>query len=75
MLKKNLRCLQFDGMEIKKQNDEEFYLVVEVAKKLRVSNMTIYRYIKTGKLSAYKFGKEFRISKSEYEYFINKSKV
>ena len=29
----------------------EFYLVEELAEKLRVSNMTIYRYIKAGKIA------------------------
>ena len=46
---------------IKQEN--EFYLVEELGKKLRVSNMTIYRYIKAGKVQAYKIGKEFRIDK------------
>ena len=51
---------------------KEFYLVEELAKKLRVSNMTIYRYIKAGKLKAYKIGKEFRIKKKEFNNFIAK---
>lgn len=52
---------------------KELYLVEELAKKLRVSNMTIYRYIKTGKLKAYKIGKEFRIDREEFNNFLNKS--
>jgi len=54
---------------------KEFYLVEELAKKLRVSNMTIYRYIKAGKLKAYKIGKEFRIDKEEFNNFLNKVKT
>ena len=54
---------------------KEFYLVEELAKKLRVSNMTIYRYIKAGKLKAYKIGKEFRIDKEEFNKFLNKVKT
>ncbi|MBT4153369.1 MAG: helix-turn-helix domain-containing protein [Candidatus Magasanikbacteria bacterium] len=50
--------------------EKEFYLVEELAEKLRVSNMTIYRYIKAGKLQAHKIGKEFRISKSEFSQFL-----
>jgi len=53
----------------------EFYLVEELAKKLRISNMTIYRYIKAGKLKAYKIGKEFRIDKDEFNKFLNKVKT
>ncbi len=56
-------------------NQKEFYLVEELAEKLRVSNMTIYRYIKKGKVKAYKIGKEFRIDKKEFEKFLNKAKI
>lgn len=55
-----------------KNEEKEFYLVEELAEKLRVSEMTIYRYIKAGKLSAHKIGKEFRIEKSEFESFLQK---
>lgn len=54
------------------QEQKEFYLVEELAEKLRVSNMTIYRYIKESKLQAHKIGKEFRISKEDYNNFLNK---
>ncbi|HUX36195.1 MAG TPA: helix-turn-helix domain-containing protein [Candidatus Paceibacterota bacterium] len=54
---------------------KEFYLVEELAEKLRLSNMTIYRYIKAGKVKAYKFGKEFRIDRVEFEKFLNKTKT
>lgn len=53
---------------------KEFYLVEELADALRVSNMTIYRYIKAGKISAYKFGKEFRIIKKDYDSFLANAK-
>lgn len=56
-------------------NEKEFYLVEELAEKLRVSTMTIYRYIKAGKVKAYKIGKEFRIGKSEFNKFLNKTKT
>lgn len=49
---------------------KEFYTAEELAQKLRVNIMTIYRYIKAGKLNAYKIGKEFRIEKSAYEKFL-----
>lgn len=53
----------------------DFYLVHELADKLRVSKMTIYRYIKAGKLQAFKTGKEFRIAKSEFDKFMNNHKT
>lgn len=54
---------------------EEFYLVEELANALRVSHMTIYRYIKAGKVKAYKIGKEFRIDKKEFQSFLDKVKT
>ena len=36
--------------------------------------MTIYRYIKAGKLKVYKIGKEFRIDGNEFDNFLNKTK-
>ena len=59
--------------ELKKEN--RFFLVEELAAALRVSNMTIYRYIKKGKISAYKIGKEFRIGKDEFDAFLRKVKT
>jgi len=52
--------------------NHDFYLVDELADKLRVNRMTIYRYIKAGKLVAYKFGKEFRIKKEDYLSFLKR---
>ena len=57
------------------KEEKKFYLVEELAKKLRVSNMTIYRYIKKGRVKAYKIGKEFRIDKGEFDKFLNKVKT
>jgi len=54
---------------------QEYYIAKELADKLRVNIMTIYRYIKAGKLKAYKIGKEFRIKKEEFELFLDKTKT
>jgi len=54
---------------------KEFYTTQELADKLRVNIMTIYRYIKAGKVKAYKIGKEFRIDKEEFNKFLNKVKT
>lgn len=59
----------------KAQKEQEFYLVSELADSLQVSHMTIYRYIKAGKIRAYKIGKEFRIGKREFNNFLNKVKT
>lgn len=54
---------------------QKFYNAKELADILGVNIMTIYRYIKAGKLRAYKIGKEFRIGKKEFNNFLNKVKT
>ncbi|MEW6617363.1 MAG: helix-turn-helix domain-containing protein [Patescibacteria group bacterium] len=55
--------------------EKQFYTAKNLAEKLEVNIMTIYRYIKAKKLKAYKIGKEFRIDKVEFEEFLNKTKT
>lgn len=54
---------------------KEFMTAQETADILKVNIMTIYRYIKAGKIKAYKIGKEFRVEKKEFEEFLNKVKT
>jgi len=54
---------------------QEYYTAKELAEKLRVNIMTIYRYIKAGRLKAYKMSKEFRIDKKEFNKFLDKVKT
>lgn len=55
--------------------DKPFYKAEELADKLEVNIMTIYRYIKAGRLQAYKIGKEFRIDKEEFNRFLKSVKT
>lgn len=55
--------------------DKEFYTAQDLADKLGVNIMTIYRYIKAGKLKAYKIGKEFRIDRGELQRFMDSVKT
>jgi putative molybdopterin biosynthesis protein len=57
------------------ENKKQFYTAQELAKLLGFNIMTIYRYIKAGKLTAYKIGKEFRIDEKEFNNFLNKMKT
>lgn len=57
------------------KQEKEFYTAKELANKLSVNVMTIYRYIGAGKLKAYKIGKEFRIEKNEFDGFLNTVKT
>lgn len=52
---------------------KEFYTAQDLAGKLGVNIMTIYRYINAGKLKAYKLGKEFRIDKVEFDAFLKRA--
>jgi len=52
--------------------EKEFYKAEDLAEKLDVNIMTIYRYIKAGKLKAYKIGKEYRIDKVEFNNFLSR---
>ena len=52
--------------------EKEFYTAQELANKLELNIMTIYRYIDAKKLKAYKIGKEYRIDKIEFEAFLKR---
>ena len=56
----------------KMSNENHFHLMTttEAAKLLRVSKLTIYRWIKAGKLPASKLGRNIRINKAELKSFI-----
>ena len=52
---------------------KDFYTAKELADKLGLNIMTIYRYIDKKKLKAYKIGKEFRIERSDFETFLKRT--
>ena len=52
---------------------DEFYTIEEVAKMLKVAYLTVYRWIRAGKLTAVKAGKQYRISKVNLNNFLEKS--
>ena len=45
-------------------SDVRFLTVAEVAEMMRVSNMTVYRLVQSGKLPAVRFGRSYRIPES-----------
>ena len=45
--------------------------VAEVAGTMRVSNMTVYRLIKTGELAAIRVGKNYRVRESGVERYLS----
>ena len=54
---------------------QNFLTVQDVSDLLRLSVLTIYKYIKEGQLEAMEFGGHYRISSASLENFINNHKV
>jgi excisionase family DNA binding protein len=52
------------------QATSTFVTVGEVARQLRVSNMTVYRLIKAGNLGAIRVGKNYRIRATEVDRYL-----
>lgn len=50
-------------------NDLKMYTVLEVAEILRITRRSVYRHLKSGKLKAVKFGKEWKISERNLREF------
>ena len=50
--------------------EKAFYKAEDLAELLEVNIMTIYRYIKAGRLKAHKIGRDFRIDKREFDHFL-----
>lgn len=50
---------------------EPLLTVGEVAGIMRVSNMTVYRLIKSGQLSAIRVGKNYRLRRSDIDRYLS----
>lgn len=50
---------------------EPLLTVGEVASIMRVSNMTVYRLIKSGQLAAIRVGKNYRIRRSDIDRYLD----
>ena len=50
-----------------KTKKPEYYTVQEVSKLLRVSNLTVYNYIKRGTLKASRIGRKIQIKRADLE--------
>ncbi len=51
---------------------QEFYTVKELAKLLRVTEMTIYRLVKRGEIATYHIGRVMRFRRDDIEGFLEK---
>jgi len=52
------------------QTKSDFVTVGEVARQLRVSNMTVYRLINAGELAAVRVGKSYRIRERDRDAYL-----
>lgn len=53
----------------------EFLTVSEVARLMRVSNMTVYRLIRSGALKAVRVGNRYRLRESDVQQYLDESYV
>ena len=61
-------------INITNMTEEQYYSIKEVAKMLKVAYLTVYRWIQSGRLIAYKAGKQYRIKKIDLDRFIKRQK-
>jgi|PlaIllAssembly_1097288.scaffolds.fasta_scaffold2300639_2 excisionase family DNA binding protein len=54
---------------------KEFYTVEEVSGLLRVQPLTIYRWVKSGKLKGYSLGRRLRFKQEDIDVFLESSRV
>jgi excisionase family DNA binding protein len=56
-------------------NAKQYLTPAEVAEKLKINLLTVYHYIRTKKLVAFRIGNNYRIDREEFEKFIEFNKV
>ncbi len=61
--------------DLAREVTSEFLTVSEVARLLRVSNMTVYRLIHSGELPAVRIGNRFRLRESEVHRYLDEHYV
>jgi len=53
---------------------DQYYSIEETSKLLKVAYLTVYRWIQSDKLKAYKAGKQYRIKNADLNKFIERKK-
>jgi excisionase family DNA binding protein len=54
---------------------KSFFTPKEVAKSLQINILTVYAYMRTGKLNAVRLGRVYRIQDRDFNRFIREHKV
>ncbi|MFP5071072.1 helix-turn-helix domain-containing protein [Pseudonocardia nantongensis] len=60
--------------EQRPEQDAPFLTVAEVAERMRVSRMTVYRLVHSGELPAVRFGRSFRVPPESVETLIESAR-
>ena len=59
-----------DKTPIELRDPTRFMTVAEVARALRVSNMTVYRLVNSGQLDAVRVGRSYRIREGDLQRYL-----
>lgn len=51
------------------------YTLDEVAEILKLKKVTLYNYVRSGKLPAAKFGRDYRVTEEDLKAFIESAKI
>ena len=54
--------------------EEKYYTPKEIAELLKINYMTVYRWIRDGKLEAYQVQKQYRIKEADFSRFMEANK-
>jgi excisionase family DNA binding protein len=60
---------------VAREPGSNFLTVGEVARLMRVSNMTVYRLIRSGALKAVRVGNRYRVRESDVHTYLNESYI
>lgn len=64
-----------DDIKTRRDMKEKLLSVNDIIETLNVSKLTIYRYIKAGKLPAYKIGRDYRIKQKDFDKLLENKKI
>lgn len=53
---------------------DDYYSIEEVARMLKVAYLTVYRWVRAGKLIALKAGKQYRVANADLQKFLKYAK-
>ncbi|ABR47220.1 DNA binding domain, excisionase family [Alkaliphilus metalliredigens QYMF] len=61
-------------MDKEYQREDEIMTISEVAKYLKISEVTTYKFVQEGKIQGFKVGRHWRVKRSDLVEFIEKQR-